>query len=314
MASDTGPDEITRPYLDTIFCADARQMSGVPDGVVQLVVTSPPYNVAKDYTDHNDDLGLAEYLALLDAVWRECYRVLAPGGRLCINVANTDRKPYLSLVSLIDEQLRTSPCHWLHRGHIIWDKGASAGISTAWGSFARSSNPILRDVHEYITVWSKAQLKLVDGGLTGITGNEFVSWTRSVWRPEDRLKDLERKIAEKLADARRRGKDDEWIAESIARAVWGQATEPGDSVWEMTTETGVAHPAPFPEELPRRLLLLYTQPGDLVLDPFMGSGSTAVAAVLTGRHYVGYELSEEYCRLAERRIREAGSWKLEARS
>jgi hypothetical protein len=97
---------------------------------------------------------------------------------------------------------------WLHRGHIIWDKGASAGISTAWGSFARSSNPTLRDVHEYITVWSKDQLKLDGGGPTGITGNEFVSWTRSMWRPEDRLKDLERKIAEKLADARRRGKDD----------------------------------------------------------------------------------------------------------
>ncbi len=290
------------PWLDHIIHGDARRMDAVPDASVQLVVTSPPYNVAKDYTDHNDSLRLDEYLALLDDVWRECYRVLTPGGRLCINVANTDRKPYLSLVSLIDEQLRTSACQWLHRGHIIWDKGASAGISTAWGSFARSSNPILRDVHEYITVWSKAQLKLAGGGLTGVTGNEFVSWTRSVWRPEERLKELERKIAEKLADARRRGKDDAWIAESIARAVWGQATEPGDSVWEMTTESTVDHPAPFPVELPKRVIQLYTQPGDVVLDPFMGSGSTAVAARLTGRHYVGYELSAEYCQLAEKRL------------
>ena len=293
------------PYLDRIFCADARDMTAVPAGAVHLVVTSPPYNVAKEYADHNDSLALDEYLALLAAVWRECYRVLAPGGRLCINVANTDRKPYLSLVSLIDEQLRTSGQAWLHRGHIIWDKGASAGTSTAWGSFGRSSNPTLRDVHEYITIWSKDQLRLDAGGETGITGNEFVAWTRSVWRAEDGLKHLERKIADKLADARRRGKDDPWIAESIARSIWSQSTAESATVWSMTTETTVAHPAPFPEELPRRLLLLYTQAGDVALDPFMGSGSTAIAAAMTGRHYIGYEVSEEYCRLAEKRISEA---------
>jgi modification methylase len=301
-------------WLDCIFCADARDMSAVPDGSVQLAVTSPPYNVAKDYTDHDDDLSLDEYLALLGAVWRECHRVLAPGGRLCINVANTDRKPYLSLVSLIDEQLRTSERKWLHRGHIIWAKGASAGVSTAWGSFARSSNPTLRDVHEYITVWSKDQLRLDGGGPTGITGNKFVAWTRSIWRPEDGLKDLERKILAKLADARRRGKDDAWIAESIARSVWAQAADEGESIWSMTTETSVDHPAPFPEELPRRLILLYTKPGDLVLDPFMGSGSTAVAAVMEGRHYVGFEVSEEYCRLAEERVARASSRQPEAGS
>jgi site-specific DNA-methyltransferase (adenine-specific) len=232
-----------------------------------------------------------------------------PGGRLCINVANTDRKPYLSLVSVIDEQLRLSGLDWLHRGHIIWDKGASTGISTAWGSFGRSTNPTLRDVHEYITLWSKDQLRLDDGGDTGISGNQFVAWTRSIWRPEALLPELQRKIAEKLADARRRGKDDVWIAESIARAVWGQATEPGSTVWEMITETGVAHPTPFPVELPKRLIELYTKPGDMVLDPFMGSGSTAIAAVLIGRHYVGYELSAEYCALAQARLAklEAGS-------
>ncbi len=280
-------------------------MAAVPDASVQLVVTSPPYNVAKDYSDHDDNLSLDAYVSLLNAVWRECYRVLVPGGRLCVNVANTDRKPYLSLVSLIDEGLRTSGQTWLHRGHIIWDKSASAGVSTAWGSFGRASNPTLRDVHEYITVWSKEQLKLAGAGESGVTGNQFVAWTRSIWRPEDLLPELQRKIAEKLADARQRGKDDAWIAESIARAVWGQAVVPGETVWEMTTESGVAHPAPFPVELPKRVIQLYTQPGDVVLDPFMGSGSTAIAAKLTGRHYVGYELSAEYCQLAEKRVREA---------
>jgi len=292
------------PWLNRIICGDARQMNVVPDGVITLVVTSPPYNVAKGYLDHNDRLDLEEYLALLDGVWRECYRVLVPGGRLCVNVANTDRKPYLSLVSLIDERLRTGGPTWLHRGHIIWDKGASAGVSTAWGSFGRSSNPTLRDVHEYITVWSKDQLALEGGGPSGISSNAFVAWTRSVWRPEELLADLQRKIGDKLADARKRGKDDAWIAESIARAVWAQTTEPGPTVWEITTQTGVDHPAPFPVELPRRLIELYTEPGDVVLDPFMGSGSTAIAAVLAGRSYGGYELSAEYCGVAERRLSE----------
>ncbi len=290
------------PWLNRIIHGDARDMAAVPDGSVQLVVTSPPYNVAKDYSDHDDNLSLDEYVSLLNAVWRECYRVLAPGGRLCVNVANTDRKPYLSLVSLIDEGFRTSEQNWLHRGHIIWDKGASAGISTAWGSFGRASNPTLRDVHEYITVWSKEQLKLEGSGESGVTGNQFVAWTRSIWRPEELLPELEKKIAEKLADARKRDKDDAWIAESIARAVWGQAVVPGETVWEMTTESAVAHPAPFPVELPKRVIQLYTQPGDVVLDPFMGSGSTAIAAKLTGRHYVGYEVSAEYCALAQRRL------------
>jgi DNA modification methylase len=189
----------------------------------------------------------------------------------------------------------------------------SAGVSTAWGSFGRASNPTLRDVHEYITVWSKDQLKLEDGRESGVTGNQFVAWTRSIWRPEELIGDLEKKIAEKLADARKRAKDDTWIAESIARAVWGQATVPGESVWEMTTESTVAHPAPFPLELPKRVIALYTQPGDVVLDPFMGSGSTAIAALQTGRHYVGYELSAEYCALAEQRLAEQGkspkNWK-----
>ena len=172
----------------------------------------------------------------------------------------------------------------------------------------------MRDVHEYITIWSKGDLRLDGGDATGISGNEFVAWTRSIWRPEELLPELQEKIADKLADARRRGKDDDWIAESIARAVWGQATEPGPSIWEMTTQSGVDHPTPFPVELPKRLISLYSKPGDVVLDTFMGSGSTALAAVLTGRRYVGYELSAEYCALAERRLVElaAGTRKLGA--
>jgi len=148
--------EASSPSRALIVCGDSRHMDAVPDDSVQLIVTSPPYNVDKEYTHYNDQRPLEEYLDFLDQVWRECYRVLCSGGRLAINVANTDRQPYRSLVSMIDERLRNmAGCHWLHRGHIIWDKGASAGVSTAWGSFGRASNPVLRDTHEYITVWSK---------------------------------------------------------------------------------------------------------------------------------------------------------------
>lgn len=315
-------------------------MDQVADGSVQLVVTSPPYNVGKAYATHNDSLPLDEYLAFLNQVWRECYRVLAPGGRLCINVASTDRKPYLPLNALITAELLRMAgdegIFWQMRGEIIWDKGSSAGVSTAWGSFASSTDPVLRDVHEYIMVFSKEQFRLADGGKTGISGGQFVDWTRSIWRPEEAgdrssvigdrwsvksesavqqsgeaaggavasrsLDALQRKLAGKLKEARKRGKDDEWIAESLARAAWQYVSDPGEGIWSMTTESGVAHPAPFPVELPRRLILLYTQPGDLVLDPFMGAGATAVAAVQTGRHFAGYDVSEEYCALARKRV------------
>lgn len=302
---------------DVIVCADARRMGEVPDECVQLIVTSPPYNVGKSYANHSDDLPLDEYLAFLNQVWRECYRVLTPGGRLCINVANTDRKPYLPLNALITTEIlrmaRNEGSRWLMRGEIIWNKGASAGVSTAWGSFASSSDPVLRDVHEYIMVFSKDQFRLDEGSKTGITGGQFVDWTRSIWRPEEgqgdqpsiSLADLERKLKEKLKDARKRNKDDAWIAESMARAAWQYVSQPSASIWTMTTESGIDHPAPFPVELPKRLILLYTRPGDLVLDPFMGAGATAVAAVQTGRHYIGYDVSEEYCTLARTRVSES---------
>lgn len=314
MTSHDDP-EMSSPK-DVIFCADARRMAEVPDECAQLVVTSPPYNVGISYDNHNDDLPLDDYLTFLNQVWRECYRVLTPGGRLCINVANTNRKPYLPLNALITAEIlrmaRTEDLHWCMRGEIIWDKAASAGISTAWGSFASSTNPVLRDMHEYIMVFSKDQFKLPDGGKTGITGGQFVDWTRSIWRPEaspdDKspysLADLERRLRDKLKDARHRDKDDAWIAESMARAAWQYVSQPGESIWPMTTESGVDHPAPFPIELPKRLILIYTSPDDLVLDPFMGAGATAVAAVRTGRHFVGYDISEEYCALAQKRVAE----------
>lgn len=242
---------------DVIYCKDARRMAEIQDASVQLVVTSPPYNVGKAYEApvengrHLDNLD--GYLAFLQEVWVECIRVLCHGGRLAVNVASTWRQPYIPLHSLITKQLLDLGL--VMRGEIIWDKGASAGVSTAWGSFARASNPTLRDVHEYILVFSKDALKLESQGKTsGITNQDFVDWTRSIWR---------------------------FPTESARRA---------------------KHPAPFPEELPRRLILLYTNGGDLVLDPFMGSGATAAAASRAGRHYIGYDTDEGYCVNARQRL------------
>jgi modification methylase len=237
--------------LDTIFNSSSEQMKELPDNSVHLMVTSPPYNVGKDY---DDDLTLTEYLSFLKRVWAETYRVLVPGGRACINVANLGRKPYIPLHAFIIHDM--NEIGFLMRGEIIWDKGASASSSTAWGSWQSASNPTLRDTHEYILVFSKGNFRRekLEGRADTISKEEFLEFTKSVWS---------------------------FAAESARK---------------------IGHPAPFPVELPYRLIQLYTYKDEIVLDPFMGSGQTALAALKAGRHYVGYETNEEYLSLAKKRI------------
>lgn len=242
--------ELPADALNRIFHADSRRMQQLPDGSVHLMVTSPPYNVGKDY---DQDLSLSEYRDLLRAVFAETYRVLAPGGRACINVANVGRKPYIPLHAYVIEDM--TRVGFRMRGEIIWDKSASAGVSTAWGSWCSASNPTLRDVHEYILVFSKGDFKRPrQQRVNTITKDQFLEYTKSLWS---------------------------FPAESARR---------------------VKHPAPFPLELPRRLIQLYTFEGDVVLDPFNGSGSTCVAALEAGRTYVGYEINPEYAAVAEQRL------------
>ena len=263
--------------LDKVYCADCRAMREVDDGSVQLIVTSPPYNVGKDYPQHHDAMELREYLAFLNSVWKECARVLCRGGRLAVNVANTWRKPYLPLNAYIVQQL--IDLSLLMRGEIIWYKGPSVGISTAWGSFARASNPTLRDVHEYILVFCKESYKLEQtrGKESGIENLEFVEWTKSVWRsPQEQIADWEKSL---------------WRFDTQSKKRDRNAPD---------------HPTPFPLDLPLRLILLYTNIGDVVLDPFMGSGTTALAAKMTQRHYLGYEIDPTYCAIAEERIAALG--------
>lgn len=238
--------------FDTIFCKSSEQMSELPDGCAHLLVTSPPYNVGKEY---DQDLTLEDYLAFLQRVWREGLRVLVDGGRMCINVANLGRKPYIPLHAYILQDVLA--LGFRMRGEIIWNKASSASPSTAWGSWQSAANPTLRDVHEYILVFSKGSFsrKKPAGVENTISRDEFLETTRSVW------------------------------------------TFPTEAARK------VGHPAPFPVELPRRLIQLYTFPGDLVLDPFMGSGQTALAALRCNRHFVGYETNPDYVRLAEERIK-----------
>jgi len=265
-------------------------MGEVEDDSVQLIVTSPPYNVGKPYQGHDDTMPLEEYLVFLREVWQECWRVLCRGGRMAINVANTNRQPYLPLSAYVAHQM-TRELNFLMRGEIIWDKGASVGVSTAWGSFARASNPVLRDVHEYILVFCKQSYRLegTRGQQSGIENQDFVEWTRSVWQLS-------------LEGTREPAKMSGHL----------DLKDLGQSIWRFPAKSAsrVPHPAPFPEELPARLILLYTNEGDVVLDPFMGSGTTAVAAKRLKRHYIGYDISEDYCRLARQRLAlvEAGKY------
>ncbi len=242
-------------FLDGIFCKSSEQMGELPDNSVHLMVTSPPYNVGKEY---DENLTLSEYRAFLKRVWREVERVLVPGGRACINIANLGRKPYIPLDAFILEDMLD--LGFLMRGEVIWNKASSGSPSTAWGSWLSAKNPILRDIHEYILIFSKGMFS---------RGNPYKR--KSTISKQEFLE--------------------------LTKSVWTFAAEPA---------TKVGHPAPFPIELPYRLIQLYTFEGEVVLDPFVGSGQAAIAAIKTKRHYIGYDIKDEYVKLAERRIKEFG--------
>ena len=253
--SDIIVNEFPNELLNTIIASSCENMKDIPNNSLHLMITSPPYNVSKEY---DNDLSLNEYLNLLKNCFAETYRILVDGGRACINIANIGRKPYIPLSDYVSKIMIEIGFNM--RGEIIWNKSAGAGISTAWGSFQSASNPILRDVHEYILIFSKGNYKRErdkeekELRKDNITKEEFIEWTKSVWT--------------------------------------------------MNTESAkrIGHPAPFPEELPNRLIKLFSFTNDIVIDPFMGSGTTAIAAIKNNRNFVGYEINKEYINLANNRI------------
>lgn len=241
-------------WVNVVRVGDARKLDWLPDESVHLCLFSPPYNVGRGYEAGQT---FPEWLVLMQLTAHAVRPKLVEGGRLCINVANVDRNPYRPLNERMWTSLRDA--HYIPRGEIIWNKAASVGTSTAWGSWRSPTAPTLRDVHEYILVAQKAG-RYPGKGRGDITAAEFTAYTKSIW--------------------------------------------------DMPTVSAkrIGHEAPFPLELPRRLIKLYTYPGDVVLDPFCGSGTTLLAARRLGRRYIGVDrdpaavaLAEEY--LSGRRTR-----------
>jgi site-specific DNA-methyltransferase (adenine-specific) len=260
------PNPVSEPFV----CGDARHMDGVPDGSVALVVTSPPYFAGKTYEEELERDGVPgtylDYLRMLRDVFEECVDKLEPGGRIAVNVANLGRKPYRSLSADVIRILQDD-LSLLLRGELIWQKAEGANGSCAWGSFRSAANPVLRDITERVIIASKGRF--------------------------DRARSVKQRSAEGLPHESTLMTED-FMALTL-------------DLWSIPPESArrVGHPAPFPVELPEQLIRLYTFRGDLVLDPFMGSGSALVAAARLGRRYIGYDLDPTYVEVARKRVREA---------
>jgi site-specific DNA-methyltransferase (adenine-specific) len=238
-------------WANQIYSGSSSSMGQIPDNSVGLAFTSPPYNVGKDY---ENDIDFDEYLSLIRSVAQEVYRVLVPGGRYIINIANLGRKPYIPLHSYFYGLHMDPSVGFLPMGEIIWQKARGASGSCAWGSWMSAKAPRLRDIHEYLLVFAKRSYSRPHKGKSTISRDGFLANTLSIWD----------------------------IPPESARRI--------------------GHPAPFPVELARRVIDLYSYQSDVVLDPFVGSGTTCVAAKQLNRAYVGYDISEEYCLLAQQRL------------
>lgn len=225
-------------------------MKTIPNESIDMIVTSPPYNVGVNYGNYNDNLGYEDYLNWINKVWDECFRLLKHGGRICINVGDTGRNPYYPVHCDFVSKMRKK---WFMMGIIIWNK-QNCLSNTAWGSWMRPSAPSLRGLHEFIIVAGK--------------GDKFF---------------------------RKSGKANEWTKREFLDATL--------EIWNFSPETKLAdHPAPFPEELPKRCIKLYSYIDDIILDPFIGSGTTALVALKLQRRFIGIELNEEYAKLARKRV------------
>jgi DNA modification methylase len=257
---------------NVIICSDVLEgLRSIADGIVTLVVTSPPYNLKIDYASAADDQPYKDYVKWLSAVFKECYRTLRKGGRLIINIDSMTNRQDDKQEEYIRD-IRTDlanelkPMGFKFFGEHVWYKsskdpthggGQFNGKKTAWGSYMSPSTPAVRRNHEYILVYSKEQFKLektADSGEPDITSEEFTNFIASTWsmQPETR----------NLAD----------------------------------------HPVPFPIEFPVRCLKLYSYPNDIVLDPFNGTGTTTYAAHCLKRRYIGIDMDANYCKFAEERI------------
>ncbi len=224
-----------------------KGMEAMGDGSVDLVVTSPPYNVGIEYGAHDDDKGWDEYEKTMRSVISNLFRVVRDGGRVCWNIPS-----FSSRQNLYETFLRLfREAGFKQYAEIIWNKDQISS-RTAWGSFCSASEPNILPSHEYILVFYKGS-KNHGAGESDLTKEEFIPWT--------------------------------------------------NGMWNIRPETDSNHPAPFPLALPKRLIKMFTYPGRLVMDPFMGSGTSGVAAVELGRSFIGFELDPKWHEMAQARIK-----------
>ncbi len=249
---------LSSPYVagamsGRIICGDSRV--AIPDTPVQLVVTSPPYNVGIDYDTHEDEMSWGEWKMLVARVLSQAWHRLVPGGRMAVNIQHTyGRKPALPLGHHVEDiMLQLSRAHYM--GAVIWDKSAAVGPSTAWGTWRSPRHPVFRGEYEMVYVMAKGGWQLEGDTEPDILATEFKNATADVWRDIG-----------------------------------------------TTSQDRSGHPAAFPVRLAQRLIQLLSYPGQTVLDPFFGSGTTGLAAEATGRDWIGVDISEEYCDLAAKRI------------
>jgi DNA modification methylase len=254
----------------SIYIGNSNNMSQIKDESVNLIITSPPYWTLKDY-DVENQIGLGSnsyvyYIDELNKVWKECVRVLAPDGKICINImpflltgkaARFDRRETRLVLGDIEKFMDSTGCMYQF-GLYIWDKRKIARFSS-FGSYPYPPNIFSTYPYEWITVFSKK------GKRTPVSAE---------------IKEKSKITTE------------EWQKWAI------------NSIWEMQPAKAKAegHPAPFPLELPKRLIKLYSFYGDTVLDPFAGTGTTLKAAIELGRIGVGYELNPDYLPLIKRKI------------
>lgn len=223
---------------------------------VDLIVTSPPYNVDIKYNSHNDDTSYADYLIFSELWLRNCYSFLKEDGRLCLNVPLDKNKGGQQSVGA-DFTGILKKIGYKYHSTIIWNEG-NISRRTAWGSWKSASAPYVIAPVELIIIVYKNNWKKVSGSkISDITKDEFMNWTNGLWT---------------------------FNGESAKR---------------------IGHPAPFPMELPKRCIKLFSYVGDVVLDPFMGSGTTLIASSMLERNSIGVDIDEGYCKLALKRINNA---------
>lgn len=256
----------------TLRLGDARDLSWIPDAGVHLVVTSPPYWTLKKYQDNERQLGeIADYdcfLGELDKVWRECARILAPGGRICCVVGDVciPRKQGRHRVMPLhaDIMVRARSLGLDALTPILWFKIAN-GVTEAKGNgagfYGKPYQPgaIIKNDAEYILFLRKGgeyrSPSTPQKALSMLSKDEMKAWLRSAWYD-----------------------------------IKGESTRRG-------------HPAPYPQNLAERLIKLFSFAGDTILDPFVGTGTTSLAAINIGRNSIGNEIEPTYFKMAEQRLR-----------